>query len=75
MEEGLGGKFWFKLIGLVILCGAAAMIVLLVINRAFYRWGAIGTIIFSFAILALIAWSFDRRKQKQWEDDNAADNA
>ena len=45
-DEGLGAKFWFKLIGIVILGGIAAMILFLLVDAAWYRWGGIGAIIF-----------------------------
>ncbi len=66
-DEGLGGKFWFKLIGIVILGGIGAMILFLLITSAWYRWGGIGAIIF-FSLLVLIwGWIYDKRHQKEYE--------
>ena len=67
MEEGLGAGFWFKMIGLIILGGIGAMAIFLLINRSFYRWGAIGTLIFCFVVLGVISYIFDRRSQKRYE--------
>ena len=68
MEEGLGAGFWFKLFGLILLCGVAAMVMFLLIDRAWYRWGAIGALIFFFVVIGGISYYFDRRRQKEYED-------
>ena len=66
-DEGLGGKFWFKLIGIVILGGIGAMILFLLVTSAWYRWGGIGAIIF-FSLLVLIwGWIYDKRHEKEYE--------
>jgi len=67
VDEGLGARFWFKLIGIVILGGIAAILLLLLVTSAWYRWGAIGAIIF-FSLLALLwGWIYDKRHQKEYE--------
>jgi hypothetical protein len=67
VDEGLGAGFWFKLIGIVILGGIAAIILLLLFTSAWYRWGAIGAIIFFSALLLLWGWIYDKRHQKEYE--------
>lgn len=41
------------------------MICFLVFSSAFYKWGAIGTLIVVFAVLGAISYVFDRRAQKR----------
>jgi uncharacterized membrane protein len=67
VEEGLGGKFWFKLIGIVILGGIGAMILFLLVTGAWYRWGGIGAIIFFSLLVLLWGWIYDRRHAKEYE--------
>ena len=67
MDEGLGARFWFKLIGIVILGGIAAIILLLLVTSAWYRWGAIGAIIFFSVLVLLWGWIYDKRHQKEYE--------
>jgi len=67
VDEGLGARFWFKLIGIVILGGIGAMILFLLVTSAWYRWGAIGAIIFFSALVLLWGWIYDKRHQKEYE--------
>jgi hypothetical protein len=67
VDEGLGARFWFKLIGIVILGGIAAIILLLLVTSAWYRWGAIGAIIFFSLLVLLWGWIYDKRHQKEYE--------
>lgn len=72
MEEGLGAGFWFKIIGLIVLGGIGAMVIFSVINNAFYKWGAIGTLIFAFVVLGVVSYVFDRRAVKRYETETQA---
>ena len=67
MDEGLGARFWFKLIGIVVLGGIAAIILFLLVTSAWYRWGFIGMIIFFSLIVLLWGWIYDKRHQKDYE--------
>ena len=69
MEEGLGAGFWFKIIGLIVLGGIGAMAAFILIDAAFYKWGAIGTLIFAFIVLGVVAYIFDRREVKRYESE------
>jgi hypothetical protein len=68
MDDGLGGKFWLGLMGIIVGIGVGGLILFLLIDAAWYRWGAIGALIFSFLLIGLIAWIHDRREQKEYED-------
>ena len=62
--DDLGGRFWLKLIGMAILLGIAGILLFTLIGFAWYAWGAIGTLAFFFAVLALFAWLADRRARR-----------
>jgi hypothetical protein len=66
-DDGLGFKFWGGLIGGVIVLGVAIFVFFLIINQAFYAWGALGTFIFIGAILLAIAWFYDKRQARRYE--------
>ena len=67
MEEGLGAGFWLKLIGIVLAEGIAAILLSLLVAAAWYRWGAIGALIFFSALVLLWGWIYDRRHAKEYE--------
>ena len=64
VNDDLGGKFWLKLIGLVIVFGIAALLLFLLVDAAWYRWGIFGALLFFFVILLAFGWFYDRRKAK-----------
>ena len=66
MDEGLGARFWFKLIALVVVGGIAAVLLFVLVSGAWYRWGAIGAIIFFSAVMLLWGWIYDRRHAKEY---------
>lgn len=68
MEEGLGAGFWLKMFGLIVVVGIAALVIFLLIDAAWYRWGALGALLFFFVLIGGIAYISDRRQQKQYEE-------
>jgi membrane protein implicated in regulation of membrane protease activity len=64
--EKLGGKFWLAVIGGAIACGVAAVVVLLLIGSAWYRWGFFGMFLVLSAVLLTIGWLVDRREKKRY---------
>jgi Ca2+/Na+ antiporter len=67
VDEGLGARFWFKLIGIIVLGGIAAILLFLLVTGAWYRWGAIGAIIFFSALVLLWGWIYDKRHKKEYD--------
>ena len=57
-------KTWLAFIGAIIGLGIAALILFLVLDAAWLRWGFVGTFIFVSAVLLVIAWFYDRRQAK-----------
>jgi hypothetical protein len=68
MDAGMGGGFWLKVIGVLVLGAIAAMLVFLLIEAAWYRWGFFGGIVFFSVVLLGIAYIGDRRSQQRYED-------
>jgi hypothetical protein len=66
-DEGLGAGFWFKLIGIVLVGGIAALLLFLLVSGAWYRWGGLGAIVFFCALALLWGWIYDRRHAKEYE--------
>jgi uncharacterized membrane protein YedE/YeeE len=60
-EEGLGGRFYLRLAGIVALIGIVAWIGLLIFWRALYAWGLFGALLVLAAGLLIWAWFYDRR--------------
>ena len=71
MNDELGARFWLKLIGLVIVFGIAALLLFLLVDAAWYRWGVFGALLFFFVILLAFGWFYDRRKANEYADLDA----
>lgn len=69
MEDGLGAKFWFGMLGGVVALGVGALLVFILIDAAWARWGAIGSLLFFFGLLLAGGWIYDRRHKKQWAEE------
>jgi hypothetical protein len=69
VNDELGASFWWKLIGLVFLCGAGAILLFLLVDAAWYRWGGIGALLFFFLIAVAYGAIFDRRAAKKYADE------
>jgi hypothetical protein len=68
MDAGMGGGFWLKVFGLIVLGGIAAMLVFLIFEAFWYRWSLLGAIVVFTGVLLLIAYIGDRRSQRRYED-------
>jgi hypothetical protein len=68
VNEGLGARFWLRLIGLTILLGIGMLLLFLLIDAAWYRWGIFGALIFFFLLFLLFGWIYDRRHAREYAD-------
>jgi hypothetical protein len=57
-----------RLLGIVVAAVIGGLVLWLLIDRALFRFGAIGTLIFSFLLVFLVVYLIDRRKIKESED-------
>jgi undecaprenyl pyrophosphate phosphatase UppP len=67
-DDGLGKRFWLKVVGLVIGCAVLAVFGWLVISSVFLRFGFIAAMLIVFGALGLIAHRFDTKNQRQYTD-------
>ena len=65
----MGAKFWLAFIGATIALGLAGLILFLLIDAAWYRWGFLGGFLLIAAILLVIAWILDRRTAKRYAEE------
>ena len=49
----------------------STLLLFLLLGWAWYTWGALGALLFSFLVIMLVAWLFDRRNTRQYEDMTA----
>jgi hypothetical protein len=68
VSDELGARFWLRLAGLTILFGIAALLLFLLVDAAWYRWGVFGSMLFFFVILLTIGWVYDRRHAREYAD-------
>ena len=57
-----------KLIGIIVVIAIGVFALWLIVDRALYRFGAIGGLIFGFLLVYLLFYLADRRKIKEAED-------
>ena len=72
-DEGLGAKFWFGMIGLILAIGIGAILLFWLVSAAWYRWGFIGGLLFFGGLLLIVAYIYDRTHRKQYEDELTAE--
>jgi hypothetical protein len=71
VTEELGAGFWLKLVGVVIACGIGAILLFLLVDAAWYRWGALGALLFFSGLMLAYAYVYDRRHAKAYADVEA----
>lgn len=75
MEEGLGAKFWFGMVGVILAIGVGSILLFLLVSAAWYRWGFIGGLLFFGALLLVVAAIYDRTHRRRYEDELSAQPA
>jgi uncharacterized membrane protein HdeD (DUF308 family) len=68
MDSGLGGGFWLKFVGVLLLGAIGAILVFTLFANAWAQWGLFGAIVFFSGVLLAIAWVGDRRAERQYDD-------
>jgi len=57
-----------RILGITVAAVIGGLVLWLLIDRALYRFGAIGALIFGFLLVFLVIYLIDRRKIKESED-------
>jgi hypothetical protein len=68
MDDGLGKGFYFKMVAAIIGIGIAGLIGFLLFDRWVYRYGFIGAFAIAAGILLFIAWMYDRRHARPYDE-------
>jgi high-affinity Fe2+/Pb2+ permease len=63
-----GGRFVGRILGIAVAAVIGALVLWLLIDRALFRFSAIGALIFGFVLIFLVIYLIDRRKVKESED-------
>lgn len=71
MDE-LGKNFWWKTVGIVIGLGILGLFGMVIFTGLIARFGVIATLIIIFAILMVIAYRSDKKKQHEYDELDAA---
>jgi hypothetical protein len=64
----MGFGFWAKWAALCVAAAIAALIIFLLIDLAWLAWGGLGTLLAFGAVLLLIGWIVDKRRERQYAD-------
>ena len=57
-----------KLTGIIVAAAIGVLAIWLLVDRAVYRWGGLGGLIFGFLLVIFLFYLADRRKIKQSEE-------
>jgi phosphatidylglycerophosphate synthase len=68
VNDELGAGFWLKLAGLVVACGIGALLLFLLVDAAWARWGGLGALLFFFVVMITWGYFYDRKHVKEYED-------
>jgi len=68
----LGKSFYAKLVAVIFVIGIGLFLGFVLFDRAVYRFGIIGGTVIVVGILLLIAYFYDRKHAKSYEDDDDA---
>jgi Na+/melibiose symporter-like transporter len=71
-DGSLGGAFWAKLLGGVVLFGIGLFVVLAIFTKSATRWGIFGTFCVMMLIFIAAGWIYDQRQKKQLAEREAA---
>jgi hypothetical protein len=63
-DEKLGGAFYLRLAGILVVVGILILIGIWIFWRALYAWGFFGAFIALAVIAMLFGWIYDRRNKR-----------
>ena len=62
-DEKLGGAFYLKLAGILVIVGVLMLIGVWIFWRAWYAWGFFGAFLAIAVVAILFGWVYDRRNK------------
>jgi hypothetical protein len=57
-----------KIMGAIVVTGIGIAVILLLVDGAWARWGALGALLFIFILFAVGAYFVDRRDRQRYDD-------
>ena len=67
-DGSLGGRFWASVLGICLAVGVGGFLLFWFVGAAWARWGFFGMMIVFGGALLLVAYIFDRRATRTYED-------
>jgi len=64
--RGLGGKFWFSIMGIAVAAILGGVLLFIILGRAWYAWGGFGALLFFALALLGGSYVYDRRQQERY---------
>ena len=68
-DDGLSWRLLAGFIAAMVAIGFGLLLCFVILEGAIYRWGALGALIAFGAVLLLVAWIFDRRHVREYEEE------
>ena len=69
MDDGsLGWRFWGSILGICLAVGVGGFVLFWFVGAAWARWGFFGALLILGAVLLLVAWIWDRRATRVYDD-------
>ena len=59
-DDSLGGRFWLRVVGLILAVTIGSIAVLYLFGYAWYSWGLVGALLAFGAVVVGAAWVMDR---------------
>ena len=59
----MGASFFFRLAGVILLCGLAAFVIMALITRVWVAGGVLAVFVVFGGALLLVAWRYDKRHE------------
>ena len=67
-DGSLGGRFWASVLGVCLAIGIGGFLLFWFVGAAWARWGGFGAILVLGAVLLLVAWIYDRRATRTYDE-------
>jgi hypothetical protein len=59
-DDSLGGRFWRRVVGMIVAVTVGSIAVLYLFGYAWYSWGLVGALLAFGAVAVAAAWVMDR---------------
>jgi len=67
-DGSLGGRFWASVLGVCLAVGVGGFLLFWFVGAAWARWGFFGGLLVLGGVLLLVAYIYDRRATRRYEE-------